>query len=513
MRNVLEVILVLMIVSLMPFSGSKDKELQAAQKEDRHLSGSRAIGPYSAYEYCKWIASAEFAGRLTGHSGYTAAARWAAERFRHWMLKPGDRGNGYLQSFPAPYTLVDQAAMTVILPGEIRPTAGNLRSRDGSPANPEPPDRRETRLPLVFGKDFLPLLFTDSGGGTGPLVFVGWGIRAPELGYDDYAGVEVKDRYVLCFRGTPDPSDSRFQIHDEHRTRMRVARDRGALGLIYIRPEMEANPNGDWLPRFLPAMISEQIADQLFREKGVAASELRKDLLLYKRPLSFPLNSRIEYRAQARHFSDAVGYNIAGYIEGNDPKLKKECLVIGAHFDGCGTHGGLTFAGADDNASGSAVVMAVAEAIAGSARRPKRSILFALFGGEEMGLLGSSYFVDHPPGNFGKIDAMFNFDMEGEGDRAYVSVTAEPPQLKTVLEKADAPVLIISGFGVIREVGVRSSDFAPFFRKEIPCAAFYSSGPHIEYHKAGDTIYRINPDILADIARLAYRSAYEWADR
>lgn len=513
MRNVSATVLASVILFFMPSPRTGDRELGAAQKEDRPLSGSSAIGRFRAYEYCGRIASAEFAGRLTGHSGYTAAARWAADRFRHWKLKPWDRETGYLQPFPAPLTLVDQAAMTIILPGEIKVANENIRSRSDSPADPEPPERKETRLPLVCGKDFLPLLFTDSGSGTGATVFVGWGIRAPELGYDDYAGVDVKDRYVLCFRGTPDPSDPRFQSHDEHRTRMRVARDLGALGLIYIRPEMEANPNGDWLPRFLPAMISEPIADRLFQEKAVTVSELRKDLQTYKRPLSFSLHCRIEYRAQSRHFPEAIGYNIAGYIEGTDPELKKEWLVLGAHFDGCGAHVGLTFAGADDNASGSAVVMAVAEAMARSDRRPKRSVLFVLFGGEEMGLLGSSYFVDHLPGRFRNVDAMFNFDMEGEGDKAYVSVTTEPPQLKAALERADAPSPIVTGFGLIRDVGVRSSDFAPFFRKGIPCAAFYSNGPHIEYHRAGDTIYRVNPDIMTAVARLALRSVYEWAGR
>jgi Zn-dependent M28 family amino/carboxypeptidase len=130
-----------------------------------------------------------------------------------------------------------------------------------------------------------------------------------------------------------------------------------------------------------------------------------------------------------------------------------------------------------------------------------------------MGLQGSTYFSEHVPAQFQRVDAMFNFDMNGEGDGTAAIYSVKAPELKKVLEEADKTVKTLRQTGEIRDIGVRSSDFAPFFLKGADCVAFFSNGPHLAYHKTGDTIYRINPDIMADIARLAFLSAHAWADR
>ncbi len=442
----------------------------------------------SAYAHVRTMASPAFAGRLTGHEGYTAAARWAADLFRSWGLKPISVKDGYLQPYASPYTVVRSAAMTLFLPGE---KAGRK---------------------LAPNTDFLPLLFTDSGRVEAGLAFVGWGISAPELGYDDYAGMDVKGRMVLCFRGTPPISDPRLTYHDEHRTRMKTAQDKGAAGLIYIYPEPLSNPNGDWRKSFLPAMSSEKVADDLLREAGLVCADLKKDLATYKKPLSFNLKSRIAYEVVSEHHPEGIGYNVAGLVEGSDPALKNECLVVGGHFDHDGLHLGLLFPGADDNASGSATVMEIARAFASLRHKPKRSVVFVLFGGEEMGLQGSTWFADHLPAPFAKVDGMFNFDMTGEGDGAGGAYSEDG--LKSLLEKADAHVGILRGLGKLAgPVGVRGSDFAPFYAKGVPSVSLGSNGPHLAYHLTGDTIYRINPDIMADIARLAFLAARDWADR
>ncbi|MGB9906846.1 MAG: M28 family peptidase [Candidatus Saccharicenans sp.] len=455
------------------------------------------IDPLLAYQLTRTMASEEFAGRLTGDEGYTKAAKWAAAKFKEWGLKPIDARQGYLQAYPSPYTLIDKASMVLHLP-----------DKPGSDGQP-----RFQKVELKPEKDFLPLLYADSGERTAGLVFVGWGISAPELNYDDYAGVEVKDKFVLCFRGTPDPARREFQSHDEHRTRMRVAREKGALGLIYIYPEAQANPNGDWLPGFMPGLITEKTADLILKEINSTAADLKKALQTYKRPISFSLQASLSYSVNSRHFPEGTGYNIAGWVEGSDPRLKKEVIIIGGHFDHCGRHMGLLFPGADDNASGSAVVMTLARAFASVHPRPKRSVLFVLFGGEELGLQGSTYFAEHLPAGFDRVAAMFNFDMEGEGDGAWCGLSAEPPYLKEALEKANQEINIIRGFGVIRNIGVRSSDFAPFFLKGIPCASLGSNGPHLAYHGTGDTIYRINPEIMGSIARVSFLAVYFLADR
>ncbi|MDD8025285.1 MAG: M20/M25/M40 family metallo-hydrolase [Acidobacteriota bacterium] len=441
----------------------------------------------SAYAHVKTMADPAFAGRMTGHEGYTAAARWAAGLFRAWGLKPVSAKDGYLLPYPSPYTVVRSAEMTVSLPGDA---AGRK---------------------LAPNSDFLPLIFTDSGKIEAGLVFAGWGISAPELGYDDYAGLDVKGKMVLCFRGTP-ARDDRYNHHDEHRTRMQTAQEKGAAGLIYIYPEPLSNPNGDWRRGFLPAMISEKVADSLLKEIGVTSAELKKDLLTYRKPLSSALKSRIRYEVEAENHPDGIGYNVAGCVEGSDPVLKKECLVVGGHFDHDGLHMGFLFPGADDNASGSATVMEIARAFAALKQKPKRSVVFVLFGGEEKGLQGSTWFVGHVPALFAKVDAMLNFDMTGEGDGAWGGYTDDA--LKPFLDEADSHVGIIRGLSKMSgPAGVRGSDFAPFYAAGIATASIGSNGPHLAYHLIGDTIYRINPDIMADIARVAFLAGRAWADR
>ena len=458
----------------------------------RSISPAPGIDHGRVYDFCRTLAN-DFGGRLTGDSGYTNAAHWVAGMFRQWGLAAFNDQAEYLQSFPAPFTVVTRAKMTLTLPSAD--STGALQ-----------------QLTLEPGKDFLPLFYTDAGSISGELVFAGWGIHAPQFGYDDYAGLDVRGKIVLCFRGVPNREDSTFQEFDEHRIRMQTAKDLGARALFYIYEEPIANPNGDLIEGFEPAMISYAVADKILKEKGVTATALEDSLSHSQRSHSFSLSSSVTYEVECRHNPKGTGYNVAGWLEGSDPKLKGEFVLLGAHLDHCGTHLGLTFPGANDNASGSAVVMAIANALAGQPR-PKRSVAFVLFAGEEMGLLGSKFFVDHLPHQIKSTAAMVNFDMVGEGDGARCSVSARETWLRELLETADKGVNTLRGCREITRVGVRSSDFAPFFRKGIPCLSFSSNGPHLAYHKPGDSIYRINPDMLADVARLGLLCAVAAADR
>ncbi len=474
----------LLVCALVSLSAAQDKPVLPPDL----ARGLAAIQGTAAYGYVKQLSSPAFAGRLTGSDGYTAAAKWAAALYKQWGLKPIDAKTGYLQPYPSPYTIIKSAELTLFLPGDA---AGKK---------------------LEANKDFLPLLFSDSGRIEAGLVFAGWGISAPDLGYDDYAGLDVKGKIVLCFRGQPAPRDPRFQHHDEHRTRMKTAQDKGALGLFYIYPEPISNPNGDWLKGFLPSMISEKTADTILKEAGTTSADLKKILQTFKKPISFALSSKVQYAVSSEHHPDGIGYNVAGYVEGSDPVLRKEVIVIGGHFDHDGFHMGFLFPGANDNASGSATVMEIGRTYSTLARKPKRSVVFVLFGGEEMGLQGSTYFVEHVPAPFTKVDGMFNFDMTGEGDGAWGSASVDA--LKAAVEKADKSVGILRGMGKMSgPVGVRGSDFAPFYEKGAATASIGSNGPHLAYHAVGDTIYRINPEIMADIAKVAFLSSFDWANR
>jgi hypothetical protein len=454
-----------------------------------------SISGLEIYEYCRELSSTEYAGRLTGHDGYTAAAHWVAGRLSAWGLEPGG-SEGFLQPYPSPYTIVNSAEMTMLIP-----------RADGAGGT------ELVEMPLEAGRDFLPQFYTDGGEREADLVFAGWGISAPDIGYDDYADIDVAGKFVLCFRGTPDSGNEQYEAHDHHRSRMEEAKSRGAVGLIYIYPEPIGNPNGDWIEGFTPAIISRRIADSVLAERDLTAEKLERDLAEQEKPSSFPLGASVRYRVDATHHPDGVGYNVAAFVEGSDERLKDEYIVIGAHLDHCGRHLGIDYPGAQDNASGSAVVMGIAAAFASLERRPKRSVVFVLFGGEEKGLEGSYLFAENRTLPFSKIDAVFNFDMTGEGEGTNCGYTPEPAELKRTVEEADEHVATLRKMWPIEGVGVRSSDYAPFFLKGAASVSFFSNGPHLHYHKPGDTIYRINPDMLADIARLGFLAAYAWADR
>lgn len=446
------------------------------------------INPSDVYSYCKKISSDEFKGRLTGDEGYTKAANWAGSKFEEWNLKPVEEQNGYLQSYSAPYSKIISAEMTLTLP-------------------------ENDTLKLQTANDFLPLGYCDKGEYDTKIVFAGWGISAPELSYDDYANIDVKGKVVMCFRGVPEKNDTSFTEHDQHRHRMKIAHEKGALGLLYIYSIVQANPNGDWIKGFMPSEISEKVADKILAEHNYTSASLKEKLLEEKKPHSFTLSTSINLKVDAEYFPNGIGYNIAGYVEGSDPELKNECVIIGGHYDHCGEIAGHIFNGANDNASGSAVVMAIAEAYSKLEVKPKRSVIFVLFGGEEKGLRGSNFFAENIPSQFTKVDAMFNFDMVGEGDATNFGCSLQDPRIKDVLLEADKQVGTLRQFFEIKNVGVRSSDFAPFYLKGASVAAFFSNGPHVYYHETGDTIYRINPDMLADITKVGLLSSYYWADR
>jgi hypothetical protein len=466
-------------------------QLVLAQSTITPAEVASLINSNEVYTFNQMLAN-DFGGRLTGDSGYTKSAEWAASLFQSWKIKPYDQKLGYLQHFSAPYTIVKNAEMMITLPA-LTDTS------------------KEQELQLKPGEDFIPLLYSDGGEKDGNLVFAGWGISAPELGYDDYNGIDVKGKFALCFRGTP-KQDSAFTHYDEHRIRMQTAKKKGALGIFYIYNEPIANPNGELLPDFLPAIISYGMSDRILAEKGWKTAVLRDSLTRQKNPISFPLQAKVRLKVKSEHHAGGIGYNVIGYIEGSDPKLQNECIVIGAHLDHCGTHMGLKFPGANDNASGSAVVLEIAKAFSKIKKNPERSIAFVLFGGEEMGLLGSKFFVDHIPKQFNTIKAMINFDMVGEGDGAWCGYSATPEWVKNILDSANIRTNTVKGSRPIREIGVSTSDFASFFKKGISCFSFVSNGPHLHYHQAGDTIFRINPDILAEISRIGFLCAYYTAN-
>lgn len=449
----------------------------------------------SVYNVCKTLVQPRYAGRLTGDEGYTAAAEWAARQFRSCGLLPFDAKDGYLQPFPSPYTIVNKAELKIGFKGK----------EAGLPTEP-------SMEALRVGTDFLPLLFSDSGSHTAEIVFAGWAISAPDLGYDDYAGVDVRGKFVLCFRGSPDEADRRFDSYNSLYPRVETAIKKGAKGILIVASEPQANPSSLWRAGIIHAVISEHAADLIMKEDGMSCSKLREILTAIKRPFSFVLHSLAQLTIVSRHFPAAIGYNVIGVAKGSDPSLRADGIVVGAHLDHCGRHMGLLFGGADDNASGSAVIIEVAKAFSRLNPKPRRSVLFVLFGGEEMRIMGSDYFSKHLPDVLEKVDGMLNADMVGEGDGLTCTLDPNSSDLGQIVRDAAANLNILT---LIELLLSRSqvSDHLPFMLQGIRCASFSSNGPHLFYHRTGDSIYRINPDVLADSARLIFLTAARLANR
>ena len=458
------------------YAASQTANTSATSRGEAAIRGRDAVATVAR------LSDKSTAGRQTGDIGYTNAARYSLSRFTALGLK------GQLQPYPQAYSILDGGSLVATV-------------------------RDENVYKAEMLKEFMPLLFSDSGQVKAPSVFVGWGIHAPELGYDDYAGVDTKGKFVVCFRGTPD-NDTKWVHHDEHRTRMKVASDRGAVGLIYVYPSIIAHNNGDLISSFFTAMISDSFFDKLLAVEGTTTEDLTKQLRETKKPASLPLDTIIDISVKARYFPKAEGYNVVAWLEGSDPALKEECVVIGAHLDGVGDHLGLRFPCAEDNASGCAVVIEIAKAFVRNNIKPKRSIVFVLFGSEEQGGAGSAFLADNLPPQFKKMSAMINFDMVGIGTKLNGSMSELMEIHREKLDASDHGLEVLGNIRTLRALGVRSGDIVPFFRKGVPLISLSSNGPRPAdlYHLPGDTPNLVQPDLMEKISKLIYRFASELAN-
>ena len=201
--------------------------------------------------------------------------------------------------------------------------------------------------------------------------------------------------------------------------------------------------------------------------------------------------------------------NVVGRIEGADPALRDQFLVIGAHLDHVGSQGGIYFPGANDNASGAAAVVAIAEAFARGGPPPKRSVLFVLFSSEESGLDGSKRFVEHPPVPLERIVAYFNLDCVGHGDSIQVGSGKTSPKLWQLARDLDARGARLT---VEETWGGGGADATPFAEKKIPTLYFASKFSYTHLHLPSDQPATLNPRLYEALARLVYRTAWTVAE-
>ena len=466
-----------------------------------------------------YLASDQLDGRRTGTDGANEAARYVASEFSKIGLKAGVPQ--YLQSFP------------YVAGVEL--------------------GKRNRLLSLNVGKDWMPLGFsTNKELDNVPAILVGYGITASELNHNDYSNPKVSGRVAIALSGTPDGDNphGQFARHEEVRWKAIAARNAGAKALIIVAREQNFNEDRFSRLRYdntagdagIPVIaISRQAAENLLN-KPLAdieqAAKSKSEAAYAEVPTPISLSVDIIRK-------EVPAYNVVGVLEGSDPVLKNENIVLGAHYDhlGRGGEGSGSLSpnsadihhGADDNASGTAGLLELARVFT-SQPRPKRTLIFIAFGGEEEGLLGSAYYVNHPVTALTKTVAMINMDMIGRmRDRKLViggvgtaqewkqiitqansaqsmkvsATSSEPVRgIPIVVSANGRPITTVDPNGAfeltMNEDGYGPSDHSQFYGKQIP-VLFFWTGTHSDYHKPSDTFDKINYDDEARILNLVAR--------
>ena len=434
-----------------------------------------------------YLASDALEGRRTGTKGADDAARYIAEEFSRLRLRQS------MQTFP--YVASVEIGKNNDLSYQFQDMLGSF----------------------YVGKDWMPIGFSANQSlKAAPGVLVGYGITASELNHDDYA--KAKGSIAIALSGTPDGDNphGQFARYEEVRWKAIAARNAGAKALLVIA--RENNFNEDRLSRLrydnsegdagIPVLaISRQTAQSLLMDLPLAdfeqAAQSKSDKAYGGIVKSISLSVDLVRK-------EVPAQNVVGVLEGSDPVLKKENIVIGAHYDHLG-HGGEGSGsmvpdsrdihhGADDNASGTAGLIELARLFAAQRPKLKRTVIFIAFGGEEEGLLGSNYYVNHPLVPLSNTVAMINMDMIGRmRDRKLaIGGVGTAPEWRQVIGKETPFELSLS------EDGLGPSDHSSFYLKQIP-VLFFFTGPHNDYHKPSDTFEKINYDDEARILSLVAR--------
>jgi hypothetical protein len=337
----------------------------------------------------------------------------------------------------------------------------------------------------AFLDDYVSLNYSGQGQVTAEVVFVGYGIHAPQKDHDDYKGLDVEGKIVLAVRGKPEGS-----LFDEERYigyKSSTAADRGAAGFLLVEGDraVPGTIQEKYHRAHLPAAwLSRRAADDLF--KAAKKPNLAAQVKALK---PFPLGVKVRLEIHARLLKDQPLRNVVGIW----PGTTDEYVVVGAHLDHLGTDAlGNIYNGADDNASGSAMLHEVARAVVAQGRPFKRTLVFCWFAGEEQGLLGSRAFVREPAVALEKIAVMINIDMVGQG-KPVVAVGGGGAYPRDAAFLGDFD---LEGFRIRRFRAGPNSDHYPFQSKGVPAFAVHTQGPHPNYHRPADDTGNIRPELL-----------------
>ena len=467
----------------------------------------------------EWLAAPEREGRGPGTPGHDAAADWVAAEF---AAIPGLRtplvGDGPFQSFP------------LTLEATLGPADRNVAELVGPPG----PAGGPRIVPLELGRDFTPLAAGGGGGFDLPLVFAGYGITAPAEKYDDYAplGAHVKGAAAVVLRQEPQKDDphsvfdgNQASQHAALTRKVANASEHEAGAVVFVN---DAAADGDALMAFtragegsdartMPVLhVRRAVVDDIVRTAtGRPLDALQKGIDDTLEPASAALDGwRIRGRVaidrvetQARNVLAILTGTGAAAADGKPAIDPRETVVLGAHYDHLGYGGPNSAApgeqavhhGADDNASGTAVLVEVARRLAAAGPLP-RSVLFVAFSGEERGLLGSAHYAANAAVPLADTVAMVNLDMVGrlDGDKVIVHGTGTGTGLDPLVDR----LVAAHGLEAAKEPGgFGPSDHASFYARKVPVLHVFT-GSHADYHRPSDTADRINADGMARLEAL-----------
>jgi hypothetical protein len=488
----------------------------------------RLLEPLKGSQMMPWVerlCRPEFEGRKAGTPGAARAVEALSNHFRRLALEELPGAPGYRQPFTMSFSL--------------------LRSRWD----------RKAKLAGTSGGAAFSVPYPDypsrAGSVRGEAVLVGHGIHRPDRGWDDYQNVNLKGK-VAVFWGEDPPGIAQMTA-----ARCRAAQARGASACVVIAPS-DVDPNGEAIDRGVGRFLSEFPVIQLRRQSAAALFGRpvpRPARLLARKPGSKaaklaanarrgPTGKSDPWRvpaASAKQLADTGAPapesgsrskaprlggvsvqipasvdparpldNVLGVLPGSDPLLKEEWVIFSAHLDHMGKDGAAIFPGADDDASGVAVVCSVAEAFQKQGLRPRRSVLFALWNGEECGLLGSRRFVNKPLVPLEKTVGMLQLDMVGAGQaNAFLTSTRNGPAPFYKLFESAARALSLS-LPADNVKGV--SDHIPFLRAGVPAIVATTAGVHPNYHAVGDRPSGVRPAALENCARLSALTLWRLAN-
>jgi hypothetical protein len=468
-------------------------------KEEMLLDAMHSISSHSLFDYIKEMCSEKYTGRLTGTEGYNKSADWVSKFMNKWGVKPGGDNDTYFQDFPNPYTLVFEGSKAILHIPYKRNVSINKHYQ--------------------FQTDFLPGSTSGTGKVKAEVVYVGYGITAPELNFDEYKGLNVKGKIVLVETEVPvspskEPEEfKKWRSYSFHQYKVENAKAHGAAGMIYYYHI--ANPNCKYIEDLILTYIGKPIVEDIFLGTRKVHKKVKDKIIKTRKPQSFRTRKQMTIENITKHHPEGIARNVLGYIEGSDPILKKDVIAIGGHLDHLGLNH-LMMPGANDNASGIAVMLGIAKAINKSGLKPKRSILFTFFGAEEQGVKGSEYFLKNPTLPDHKIISYINLDGVGRGTKIFGLAGKNYPKLWNYFETANKKYIhrILKSSSFHNRARPRL-DAAHFMWSNIPSISFSSYGaeklPYAIYHKTLDNPDIITPEIMEDLAQLIFLSVMELA--